>query len=216
MVRLAAAAARHRVPVTPRGGGTGNYGQAVPLEGGVLIDMSELQQIERFEPGLLRVQAGARMHLIDEELRPKGFELRLHPSTKRTATIGGFIAGGSGGIGSVTWGGLREPGNLIAARVVTLEESPRVLELRGDDAQVVNRAYGTTGIITSLEIPLAPAWEWIDLAIAFDDFASACAFGPQRRARRRRREEASDADHMAPALAISARSRSSARKAKAC
>jgi FAD/FMN-containing dehydrogenase len=177
VIRLASAAARHRVPVTPRGGGTGNYGQSVPLAGGVLLDMSEMTEIERVEPGLFRVKPGARMHLIDEELRPFRQELRLHPSTKRTATIGGFVAGGSGGVGSVTWGGLREPGNVIAARVVTLEKTPRVLELRGDSAQIVNRAYGTTGIITALELPLAPSYAWVDLAIAFDDFAAACAFG---------------------------------------
>ena len=101
----------------------------------------------------------------------------MHPSTKRTATIGGFVAGGSGGIGSVTYGGLREHGNILAARVVTVEEEPRVIELRGDAAQKINRAYGTTGIITALEMPLAPAWPWIDVVVAFDDFIEAAAFG---------------------------------------
>ena len=125
------------------------------------------------EPGLVRVGAGAKMHDMDAQTRPNGWEIRLHPSTKRTATIGGFVAGGSGGVGSVMYGGLREPGNIIAARVVTVEETPRVLELRGDAAQKVNRAYGTTGIITALEMPLAPAWDWIDLIVAFDDFSEA-------------------------------------------
>jgi FAD/FMN-containing dehydrogenase len=101
----------------------------------------------------------------------------MHPSTKRTATIGGFVAGGSGGIGSVTYGGLREHGNILAARVVTMEEEPRVIELRGDAAQKINRAYGTTGIITALEMPLAPAWKWIDVVVAFDDFMDAAGFG---------------------------------------
>ena len=169
VIRLASAAAKHRVPVTPRGAGTGNYGQSVPLAGGVLLDMSEMIATEWTKPGLARVQPGARMHLLDAELRVGGWELRLHPSTKRTATVGGFVAGGSGGVGSVTWGGLREPGNVIAARVVTLEESPRAIELRGDEVQAVNRAYGTTGIITALE--------WVDVAVAFDDFPAACAFG---------------------------------------
>ncbi|MFZ4530656.1 MAG: FAD-binding oxidoreductase, partial [Alsobacter sp.] len=161
VIRTAAACARHRVPLTPRGGGTGNYGQAVPLEGGVLLDLTALTAIEWVKPGLVRVGAGAKMHDMDAELRPQGWEIRLHPSTKRTATIGGFVAGGSGGVGSVTYGGLREPGNIIAARVVTVEEEPRVIELRGDAAQKVNRAYGTTGIITALEMPLAPAYPWI-------------------------------------------------------
>ena len=150
VVKLAAAAARHRVAVTPRGAGTGNYGQAVPLHGGVVLDMSEMTETEFVETGRIRVQPGARMHAVDEQLRPRGQEQRLHPSTKRSATIGGFVAGGSGGVGSVTWGGLREPGNVIAARIVTLEETPRVIELRGDAAQKINRAYGVTGIITAL------------------------------------------------------------------
>ena len=177
VMRVAASCARRRVPLTPRGGGTGNYGQAVPLQGGVVLDMSEMTATEWTRPGAMRVQPGARMHLIDADLRGQGQELRIHPSTKRSATIGGFVAGGSGGVGSVTWGGLREPGNVLAARVVTLEESPRVIELRGDAAQKVNRAYGTTGVVTALETPLAPAYEWIDLAVVFDSFAAACEAG---------------------------------------
>src|SRR5438552_3600399 len=87
------------------------------------------------------------------------------------------LGGGSGGIGSINYGGLREPGNILAARVVTVEETPRVIELRTDAAQKVNRAYGTTGIITALEMPLAPAWPWVDLIVAFDDFAAAMQVG---------------------------------------
>jgi FAD/FMN-containing dehydrogenase len=177
VVRIAAACARHRVPLTVRAGGTGNYGQAVPLRGGVLLDITALQTIEWAKPGLLRVGAGAKMNTIDGELQPSGWELRMHPSTKRTATIGGFVAGGSGGIGSVNYGGLREPGNILAARIVTVEEAPRLIELRGDAAQKINRAYGTTGIITALEMPLAPLWNWIDVVVVFDDFIDAVAFG---------------------------------------
>ena len=58
-----------------------------------------------------------------------------------------------------------------------MEEEPRIIELRGDAAQKINRAYGTTGIITALEMPLAPAWQWIDVVVAFDDFMDAVAFG---------------------------------------
>jgi FAD/FMN-containing dehydrogenase len=177
VIRTAAACARHRVPITVRAGGTGNYGQAVPLKGGVLLDITALSDIAWIKPGSLRAGAGARMNVIDAETQAQGFELRMHPSTKRTATIGGFVAGGSGGIGSVTYGGLREGGNILAARVVTMEEGPRVIELRGDAAQKINRAYGTTGIITALEMPLAPLWKWIDVVVVFDDFMEAAAVG---------------------------------------
>ncbi len=179
IVRTVAACVKRRIPITPRAGATGNYGQAVPLEGGVLLDMNNLRDMELARPGVARLGAGARMHEVDAMLRPKGWELRMHPSTKRMATIGGFVAGGSGGIGSVTYGGLREHGNILSARIVTTEDKPRVLELRGDAAQKVNRAYGTTGIITSLEMPLAPAWPWVELIVAFDDFFGAFQVGQE-------------------------------------
>jgi FAD/FMN-containing dehydrogenase len=177
VVRIAAACAKRRIPITPRGGATGNYGQAVPLKGGVLLDMNGLNKVLWHRPGVVRTQAGAMMHEIDYVTRPAGWELRLHPSTKRMATIGGFVAGGSGGVGGIAYGGLREPGNVMAARIVTVEETPRVIELRADAAQKINRAYGTTGIITELEMPLAPAWRWIDLIVACDDFDAAFKVG---------------------------------------
>lgn len=177
VITIAAACARHRVPLTPRAGGTGNYGQAVPINRGVLIDMSGLDTIEWIKPGTIRVGAGAKLNEIDNETRKTGWELRMHPSTKRSATIGGFVAGGSGGVGSVMYGGLREPGNILAARVITVEETPRIIELRGDAAQKVNRAYGTTGLIVALEMPLAPAWDWHDVIIAFDDYKTCLEFG---------------------------------------
>src|SRR5262249_13961716 len=46
VVRVAAACARLRIPLTVRAGGTGNYGQAVPLEGGVLLDINGLNAVE--------------------------------------------------------------------------------------------------------------------------------------------------------------------------
>jgi FAD/FMN-containing dehydrogenase len=100
----------------------------------------------------------------------------MHPSTKRMSQIGGFVGGGSGGVGSVTYGGMREPGNILAARIVTMEASPRVIELRGEAAQKISRAYGTTGIITVLEMPLAPAVPWVDVIVAFDDFIESVRF----------------------------------------
>jgi len=119
VIKVAAACAKRRVPLTPRGAGTGNYGQAVPLAGGVVLDMSEMGDLEWTRPGVMRTRPGARMHVVDDWLRLGGQEQRLHPSTKRSATIGGFVAGGSGGVGSITWGGLRDFGNVNRLRVMT-------------------------------------------------------------------------------------------------
>ncbi len=176
VIRTASLCARYRVALTTRGGGTGNYGQAVPLQGGVVLDMMALNKVIALECGTLRVQAGAKLIDIEAETRPQGWELRMHPSTKRTATIGGFVAGGSGGIGSIIYGGLRDRGNVIAARVVSCEETPRIIELTGDQVNGVNHAYGTTGIITALTIGMAPAQPWMDTVAGFNTFMEAVTF----------------------------------------
>lgn len=177
MVRIVKAAFAHGVPVTTRGSGTGNYGQAMPLSGGIVLSLSEMNKVKSIRPGVVVAEAGAILEAIDRETKAHSAqELRLHPSTYRTATIGGFIAGGSGGVGSVTWGGLRDLGNIIRVRVVTCEAEPRILDLTGDDIAKVSHAYGTNGIIVEVEVPLAPAYDWVDVLLGFDDFLDAATF----------------------------------------
>lgn len=177
VLRIAAACVKSKIPLTVRGAGTGNYGQCIPLKGGVILDTSKMNGIRWIKPGLACVEPGVKMSVFDKQARETGWELRMVPSTYRTATIGGFIGGGSGGIGSITYGQLRDRGNLHAVRVVTMEDDPRVMELRGDEVQKVNHAYGTNGIITELEIPLAPAYPWAEIIVAFDDFMTSANFG---------------------------------------
>ena len=75
------------IPVTPRGGGTGNYAQAVPLAGGVVLDMKLMNRIKSIGNGVLVVEPGAVMSKIEEKTRDhSGQELRMHPSTRETAT----------------------------------------------------------------------------------------------------------------------------------
>lgn len=177
VLRAAAVCVQHRIPLTVRGAGTGNYGQCIPLAGGVILDLTKMQTVKWVQPGIACVEPGAKLSAIDKQTRESGWEIRMAPSTYRTATIGGFIAGGSGGIGSITYGQLRDRGNLHAVKVVTMEDQPRVIELRGDDVQKVNHAYGTNGIITELEIPLAPAYAWAELIVTVPDFMTAARFG---------------------------------------
>ncbi|MFN6499924.1 MAG: FAD-binding oxidoreductase [Nostoc sp. DedQUE01] len=177
VLKVAAACAKYRVPITVRGAGTGNYGQCVPLHGGVILDMTRIQKILWVKPGVARVEAGIKLAAIDKKAREIGWEIRMAPSTYRTATIGGFIGGGSGGIGSIEYGLLADRGNILALRVVTLEDEPQVIELRGDDVQKVNHAWGINGIITEVEIPLGPAYPWAEVIVTFDDLIAAAKFG---------------------------------------
>jgi FAD/FMN-containing dehydrogenase len=177
VLRVAALAAQHRVPITARGMGTGNFGQAVPLAGGVVLDMTQLNNMLWVKPGAARAQAGIVVEAFDTATCESGQELRMHPSTKRFATLGGFMAGGHAGIGSVTYGILRDRGNILGLKLITIEETPRVLEIRGDELTTVHHAYGVNGIITEVEMPLAPAYAWRDVVVSFDDFIAAARFG---------------------------------------
>ncbi|HEY1722152.1 MAG TPA: FAD-binding oxidoreductase [Magnetospirillaceae bacterium] len=170
---------KHDVPLTTRGTGTGNYGQAMPVRGGIVLDISMMDELVWVKPGVCRVQAGKKIVELDDALAKHGQEVRMFPSTRRTATIGGFVAGGSGGIGSITWGMLRERGNIVAARIATMEEEPRIIELRGTDIPKISHSYGVTGIITELEMPLTTHQNWIDAVIVFDDFMDAARFGQE-------------------------------------
>ena len=176
VIKVAAACAKMRIPLTVRGAGTGNYGQAMPLAGGVILDMTAMDAIVTLEAGALKVQPGLKLIDLEAQTVPQGWELRFHPSTRRTATIGGFIAGGSGGVGSINFGVLRDRGTVRALRVVTVEESPRVIVLEGDDVQKVVHAYGTNGIVTELDIALARAWPWAECIASFKDFMGAVRF----------------------------------------
>ncbi|MCY3879238.1 MAG: FAD-binding oxidoreductase [Rhodobacteraceae bacterium] len=168
---------RHNVPVTTRGAGTGNYGQAMPLAGGCVMHMRNMAAVKDVQPGRVIVEPGCLLKDLDDRCRREsGQEIRMFSSTWATASIGGFIAGGSGGVGSCTWGQLRDLGNIIRLRVVTMEAVPRILEFTREELPRVSHAYGTNGIITEIEMPLAPAYDWVEMFVAFDDFMESARY----------------------------------------
>lgn len=171
---------QYNVPVTTRGAGTGNYGQAIPMNGGCVLLMRNMSQVKSVSAGSVIVEPGCVIKDLDEHCKAhSGQEIRMFSSTWATATIGGFIAGGSGGVGSITWGSLRDLGNIIRLRVVTMEEQPRILEFTGEELARVSHAYGTNGIITEVEMPLAPAYDWTDVLLTAKNFTAAAAFADE-------------------------------------
>ena len=175
VMAVAGACAQASVPLTLRGAGTGNYGQCVPLQGGVVMLMGELRTVRALDAltGVVEVECGCLLKDLDRELASQGRQLRLMPSTWRSASVGGFIAGGSGGIGSVRWGFLRDPGHLLGLEIVTLEAQPRLLHLDASDAEALNHAYGTNGIITALTLSSAARVDWQEVCIDCSDWAAA-------------------------------------------
>jgi FAD/FMN-containing dehydrogenase len=175
--RLASACARHRVPLTPRGSGTGNYGQCTPLHGGVVLDMSGYNQFLWARPGVGRAQAGIRIGDFDQAARASGWELRCIPSTFRTASLGGLFSGGFGGAGSINYGPIGAPGNILGVRAMSIEAEPQVVELRGPEALLMHHLWGTNGLVLEVEMALAPAHPWLEMIVTFDDMDRALNFG---------------------------------------
>lgn len=165
-----------RIAVTARGAGTGNYGQAVPLDGGVVLDMARMDAIEEITAeGVAVCGPGTRLGAIEGAARE--WELRCYPSTVVKASVGGFLGGGSGGIGSVAHGGLRDFGTVRGLEVVTMEASPRVVKHEGEAVHEVLHAWGTNGIITKVWLALTPRVEWAQAVVAFETFEAAFSFG---------------------------------------
>ena len=156
---VASACARHGVSLTLRGAGTGNYGQAIPLAGGLVLELSGMNRLRQLDPstGAFTADAGIVLADLEQQLQARGRELRLVPSTVRSSSLAGYLAGGSSGIGSLRWGFLRDPGHLLGLEIVTLEPTPRLLQLDAAQAQAVNHAYGSNGIITSATMASAAA-----------------------------------------------------------
>ncbi|MEW9698229.1 FAD-binding oxidoreductase [Paenibacillus sp. SI8] len=167
---------RNQIPVTVRGAGTGNYGQAVPLQAGIVLDLSRMDEIMEIGPGYARLQCGVRMATIDRTAREVGQEIRIYPSTYVKATVGGFVSGGSGGIGSISYGNLWDS-NVLEAVIYTMEEKPQRQVIKGADLFDYIHNYGTTGIMTEVTIPLAPRTEWAQAIAQFESFEQSMRFG---------------------------------------
>ena len=180
VIRILACCYQRRIPVTARGAGTGNYGHAIPLAGGIVLDLSRMDSLETITPdGIAVAGPGTRLGALETAAREQGWELRCYPSTIARASIGGFLGGGSGGIGSIAHGALRDFQTVRALEVVTMEAEPRVLLHQGERVHQVLHAWGTNGIITKIWLALTPAVDWAQCAIAFPTYDQAFTFSEQ-------------------------------------
>jgi FAD/FMN-containing dehydrogenase len=161
-------AARHRVAITPRGKGTGNYGQAIPMPGGLVLDTSRARTIVEVAEGTITADAGVPMAALEQAARATGQQLWMYPSTVHS-TIGGFLAGGSGGTGTIAHGA-NHMGFVVALDVAT-PTSDGLLHVEGDDALGFVHNYGTAGIIARATVRLEPLQEWRGVYASFPDFA---------------------------------------------
>lgn len=166
----------HGVPIAVRGGGTGNYGQMIPLYGGVLLDLSRMDTIHSVDGGVVRCEPGAKLARIEKQARAVGYELRCMPSTWIKSTIGGFLCGGSGGIGSIRHGGIAYGDNMKSATILTVEREPRLLKFEERDCLKALHTYGTTGILVEAEMRLGPKSDYQQVIAVGDTWQAVSEF----------------------------------------
>lgn len=168
-----AAAHEFGVPITPRGAGTGNYGQATPFAGGAVLDLRRCDRVLEVGDGWVRVEAGAKLTDVDAAVRATGQDLWIFPSTKGS-TAGGFVAGGSAGTGTIEHGTTAD-GFVREVVVAPCDGSGSTLRVAGEQALAHVHAYGVTGVLTELVLATEPAREWSALYVAADDFETGVA-----------------------------------------
>jgi FAD/FMN-containing dehydrogenase len=166
-----AAAVRHGVAVTPRGKGTGNYGQAIPMPGGLVIDMSRAKAVVEVGDGFVTAEAGATMMALEQAANQAGQQLLMYPSTVQSS-IGGFLSGGSGGTGSIKHG-TSHTGYARALDVVHATPVAQLVHLEGAATEPYIHNYGTAGIIARATVVLEPVQDWRGFFASFPDFYAA-------------------------------------------
>lgn len=166
-----AAAVRHGIPITPRGKGTGNYGQAIPMRGGLVLDMSKARAITEVGDGFITAEAGASMLSLEKAANEVGQQILMYPSTA-VSSIGGFLSGGSGGTGSIKHGS-NSDGFVLALDVVHAAPVAALVHVVGEEAAPYVHNYGTAGIIARATIMLEPLQDWRGFFASFDTFAAA-------------------------------------------
>jgi FAD/FMN-containing dehydrogenase len=174
IAEVVAAAVRHGVPVTPRGKGTGNYGQAIPMSGGLVLDMAKARAVVEVGDGYITAEAGTPMVVLENAAREAGQQILMYPSTAQSS-LGGFLSGGSGGTGSIRHGSNSNGYFVKALDVVFASPDAALVHVEGEDAQPYVHTYGTAGIIARATIALEPMQDWRGFYASFPEFSDATA-----------------------------------------
>lgn len=151
------------IPVTPRGGGTGLSGGALPHKGGVLISMERFNSIVKIDErnGQVITEPGVITEVLQNAVKEKGLFYPPDPSSRGSCFIGGNIAENSGGPKAVKYGVVKDyvlnlemvlpSGDIIWTGANVLKNSTGY-----NLTQLVVGSEGTLGIVTKIVLKLIP------------------------------------------------------------
>ena len=181
--QLLAWCSAHDVQVTPRGGGTGLAGGAIPLHGGVVLSLEHLRGVRAFEPELWRihVEAGLRTAEVQRLARESGLRYGPDPGASEQSQIGGNIATNAGGPHSFKYGTTRAQVTgleavLASGERITLGGATRKDVAGYDLLGLLVGSEGTLAVITAAHLRLLPTPEaQLPLVALYPDAASGAA-----------------------------------------
>ena len=179
-------ASGRKLPVTPRGAGTGLVGGSVALHGGIMLDLSKMNHfLELDEENMtLTLEPGVLLMDVAKYVEPAGLFYPPDPGEK-TATIGGNISTNAGGMRAVKYGVTRD---YVRGLEVVLPDG-EIIELGGKVVKnssgyslkdLMVGSEGTLGVITRATLRLLPLPKHkISLLVPFPDLPSAIRTVPQ-------------------------------------
>ena len=134
--------------VVPRGVGSSPFGGAVPVVGGMVVDMSRMDRVVSVDPErmVVTVEAGARWADVDQEVGRHGLRISTCPSS-RFSTVGGWIATGGLGLNSFSRGHLSE--SVLSVEVVSPDGVVRRYTREDADFERVFGSEGQIGVVVS-------------------------------------------------------------------
>jgi len=172
----------HNIAVTPRGGGTGLSGGALPVYGGVLISMHKFNKILQIDENNLQVtvEPGVITQVLQESVIEKGLYYPPDPSSRGSCFIGGNLAECAGGPRAVKYGVTKDyvlnceivlpNGEIIWTGANVLKNSTGY-----NLTQLIVGSEGTLAIITKIVLRLIPyPPQTIVMLVPFADAENAC------------------------------------------
>ncbi len=173
IVKIIEIAGKYHIPFISRAGASSGTGAAIPIDGGIILDLTNMQKILNIDPDFhqITVQPGIIWDRLNFLLNKRGLMTGIHPSSSPSATVGGFIStGGYAGIGAPKYGPI---GHQIQKLKIVFP-SGVISDIYPPLTSLFVGAEGTLGVITEITLQVYPQSQVIyPLAFGFADIDTA-------------------------------------------